>query len=226
MMKRILLAAVALTAFTVSAVAADMPVKAATKAPVMVAPYNWSGFYVGINGGAAWGRSNWTDRGDGSTTGNFDTSGGLVGGTLGANWQTGAWVFGIEGDLDWTNIRGSTNVGCGTPCETKNSWLGTVRGRVGYAWDRILPYVTGGVGFGNIRAVGLGITDTTTKAGWTLGAGVEFAVAGPWTAKIEYLYVDLGNGSCSIVACTGTGITDVKFNTNIIRGGINYRFSL
>jgi outer membrane immunogenic protein len=221
-MKRILLATVVLTAFaTANAIAADIPARMPAKAPGYVTSYNWTGLYLGINGGGTWGRSNWT--GGGISTGNFDASGALIGGTIGSNWQTGAMVLGLEGDLDWSSIRGSTAITCVPNCETRNSWLGTVRGRLGFAWDRVMPFVTGGVAFGNIRAGGVGLaTETSTKAGWTVGAGLEAAIAGPWTAKVEYLYVDLGNSTCSAVTC---GVaTNVRFNANILRGGINYRF--
>ena len=119
-----------------------------------------------------------------------------MGGTLGYNWQMGQAVFGLEGDVDWSNIRGSAACGGGvTVCETRNDWLGTFRGRVGYAFDRFLPYVTGGLAVGDIKTsiAGLGSTNDT-KAGWTVGGGIEAAIAGPWTAKVEYLYVDLGRG--------------------------------
>ena len=103
-------------------------------------------------------------------------------------------MFGLEGDIDWSNIRGSAACG-GLSCETRNNWLGTARGRLGYAADRFMPYVTGGAAFGDIKTSVAGVGDaSTTKAGWTLGGGVEAAIAGPWTAKIEYLYVDLGRG--------------------------------
>ena len=116
--------------------AADMP----TKAPAYQAPaaYNWTGFYVGINGGGGWGRSNW----DGIPTGSFNTSGGLIGGTLGYNWQTGPWVLGLEGDIDWANINGNSSAaGCVPNCNTKTDWLGTIRGRVGYAFDLSLIHI-------------------------------------------------------------------------------------
>jgi len=227
-MKRLVLAGVAALATVTmmgAASAADMGRRQAMpmKAPAYYAPYNWTGFYVGINGGGGWGSSDWSNVG--GTTGTFDLSGGLVGGTIGYNWQMGQFVFGLEGDIDWTNIRGSTSSGicAGLSCETRNDWLGTVRGRIGYAFDRIMPYVTGGLAVGNIKAdlAGFGSSDET-QAGWTLGGGAEFAIAGPWTAKVEYLYVDLGKGSCDVAVC---GVaTDVDFTTNIVRAGLNYRF--
>jgi outer membrane immunogenic protein len=228
-MKRFVLAglgALAMVSMIGAANAADMGRRVQQPMPVKAAPayapYNWTGFYVGINGGGGWGTSQWSNVGGAV---DFNTSGGLVGGTLGFNYQIGQTVVGLEGDLDWTNIRGSTGSGIcvGGTCETKNSWLGTVRGRIGYAFDRFLPYLTGGLAVGDIKAtpVGLG-SSTETKAGWTLGGGLEFAVAGPWTAKVEYLYVDLGKTTCETGVC-GTP-TDVDFRANVVRAGLNYRF--
>lgn len=218
-MNTFLRAGVAVAAMAVgitSASAADiarrpMPAKAV---PYVAPAYNWTGFYVGINGGGGWGRTSVSAP---FTTGGYDISGGLVGGTLGYNWQVGQAVFGLEGDIDWSNIGGS-HVCAGTTCSVRNNWLGTVRGRLGYAFDRFLPYVTGGAAFGDVRTrvTGVGSTDPT-QAGWTLGGGIEAAIAGPWTAKIEYLYVDLGHANAPLAANT-------KFTTNIVRAGINYRF--
>ena len=189
-----------------------------TKAPVFAPAYNWTGFYLGINGGGGWGHSDWT------TTPGFDVSGGLIGGTAGFNWQTGQWVFGVEGDVDWTNIKGNTVVGCPLRCQTSNTWLATVRGRVGYAFDRFMPYVTGGVAFGDIRAATPGFPGlTNTNAGWTVGGGLEFAIYYNLTAKAEYLYVDLGNVNCGL-SCGVVAPNNVSFRSNIFRAGLNYRF--
>ncbi len=222
-MKRVLLACVGVLALDGAASAADLPVAPAPyyKAPVYAPAYNWSGFYLGINGGGGWGRSTWT------TTGSFDTSGGLVGGTIGYNYQINQVVLGVEGDIDWANISGSTSTGCtsvtGTGCTTGDNWLSTVRGRLGYGADRFMPYITGGAAFGDIKASGPGLTGTdTTNAGWTLGGGIEFAIAGHWTAKAEYLYVDLGSVSCGL-AC-GAAVQNVNWRANIGRLGLNYRF--
>jgi len=227
MMKRLVLAVFgALAAMTMigSANAADLPQRPAmpTKAAAYEAPYNWTGFYVGINGGAGFGRADWSTA---AGTSGFNTSGGLVGSTVGYNYQMGQAVFGLEGDLDWSDLRGSTTGGVclGTSCETHNSWVATTRGSVGYAFGRVMPFLTGGAAFGDIKATAAGIgSQTTTKAGWTLGGGAEFAVAGPWTAKVEYLYVDLGKASCGIASCGAA--TDVSFTSNLVRAGINYRF--
>ena len=96
--------------------------------------------------------------------------------------------------------------------------------RLGYAADRFLPYVTGGAAFGNIQASTPGFAgSSTTNLGWTVGAGIEFALAGNWTAKAEYLYVDLGNFNCGL-GCGAAAVNHVSFSDNILRGGFNYRF--
>jgi outer membrane immunogenic protein len=201
--------------------AADLPPRPFYKGPAYVAPvFTWTGFYVGINGGYGFGKSSWT--GGGLTTGNFSTSGYLIGGTLGYNLQTGAWVYGVEGDLDYSANKGSHACGGGR-CETTNNWLGTARGRVGYAFDRFLPYFTGGAAFGGVKMDPPGAGDKTeTRFGWTLGGGVEWAFLNSWSAKLEYLYADLGTAKCNIAACGGGA--NVKFNTSMIRAGLNYRF--
>jgi len=214
-MKRVLLSGVALAALTGSAFAADLPRReVVTKAPAYIATaYNWTGPYVGINAGGAWSRSNFGAPFASDT----NASGALVGGTLGYNWQVGQMVYGLEGDLDWSNLRGSAACGL-TTCEVRNSWLGTVRGRLGFAVDRFMPYITGGLAVGDIRTNVAGVgSGSTTKAGWTLGAGVEFAMAAPWTVKLEYLYADLGRGG-------GVAGTDASLRANILRAGLNYRF--
>jgi outer membrane immunogenic protein len=219
-MKRLFFAGIALTALAGLAQAADLPAgpQSYYKAPVFAPPYSWTGFYVGVNGGGGLGRSNW------DSAGGFNTSGGIAGGTVGYNYQYSHAVFGAEGDIDWSGIKGSTTtLGCPTGCTTSNTWLSTVRGRLGYAFDRFLPYVTGGAAFGNISATAPGLAgNSTTNAGWTVGAGLEFAIAGNWTAKAEYLYVNLGRFNCSL-SC-GAASDNVSFNTNLVRAGINYRF--
>lgn len=219
-MMRSVLAGFGLLALVAGASAADLPRQAAPyRAPGYVSAYNWTGFYLGINGGGGWGRSTW--NGMGVTP---DPSGAMVGLTAGYNWQGAGnpFVFGVEGDIDWTNVRGSSICG-GTTCETRNSWLGTVRGRVGYAWDRILPYVTGGAAFGNIKTEVAGLAGASnSNIGWTLGTGIEAAVAPNWSAKVEYLYARIGDTTCSAAAC-GTA-SNVNLRLNVLRAGVNYRF--
>jgi outer membrane immunogenic protein len=220
-MKRLLYAGVGLIALAGAAAAADLPPAHGPyyKAPAFLPAYNWTGLYIGVNGGGAFGSSAW------DTTGSFHPTGGLVGGTIGYNYQIGPAVLGAEGDIDWSRISGSTTTGCPAGCTTSDAWLSTIRGRLGYAADRFMPFITGGAAFGNINATTPGLPGgSATNAGWTVGAGLEFAIAGRWTAKAEYLYVDLGKFNCGVGCSAGAAVDNVSFTTNLIRGGFNYRF--
>jgi outer membrane immunogenic protein len=218
-----LVAAIALLGLAAapSARAADLSVAPLYKAPPVVAPtaYNWSGIYVGANGGGGWGTSNW------DSAGSFNVSGVVVGGTAGGNWQMGHAVIGLEGDVDWSNLKGSTtSAACPAGCTTSNDWLATVRGRAGYAFDRFLPYVTGGLAVGDVKASTPALTGATqTSTGWTAGGGVEFALTSNWTAKAEYLHVDLGNMNCGFNCGTVAG-NSVSLKSDVVRGGVNFRF--
>jgi outer membrane immunogenic protein len=217
------------TAAVGTASAADLARKApppvVTKAPPPAyVPFTWTGAYVGINGGYGFGRSKW----DGLPA-TFDVKGGLAGGQLGYNWQFGQFVWGLEGDGDWTQLRGQANaINCAntTQCQTRNDFLSTVRGRVGIAMDRWLPYATGGLAIGNIKATPPAFTGVTgidkTDTGWTVGGGLEYSLAPNWSVKAEYLWVDLGKETCSIVC--GLPSNNVNLTTNVVRGGINYHF--
>jgi outer membrane immunogenic protein len=224
-MKRVLFAGIAILALAGTAAAADLPRRgvmapAAAPVPVPVA-YNWTGFYAGINGGWGFGNSRWSNAA--ISTGDFDVDGALVGGTLGFNWQNGPAVFGVETDLAWSGIEGSTGVACAGRCTTENSWLGTTRGRLGYAIDRWMPFVTGGVAYGDVEARAPGVRGASdTNIGWTVGGGAEFALAGNWTAKGEYLYVDLGELNCGVANCGAPA--KVEFTSHIVRAGLNFRF--
>jgi outer membrane immunogenic protein len=204
-----------------SAFAADLSVAPLYKAPPpqFSQVYDWTGFYLGVNGGGGWGHSGWRDVSTG-----VGLSGGQVGGTAGYNWQIGRAVVGLEGDLDWSGVQGTaTSAGCPAGCSTSDSWLGTVRGRVGYAFDRFLPYVTGGLAVGDIKAATPGFPGATnTNTGWTVGGGVEVSLPGNWSAKAEYLHVDLGSFDCG--AACGLPSDTVSMHDNLVRAGVNYRF--
>jgi outer membrane immunogenic protein len=239
---------------TTSAFAADLPVAPPPRAPVVYVPpvlpvYNWSGIYLGINGGYGFGSSEWTDpqnpssltSGGSTSSGSFNTNGGLVGGTLGVNFQTGGFVFGVEGDWDWQGLQGTSNspfcnvLASGTPsCETKSDWIATIRGRAGYAADRVLFYGTAGGAAGNVQT-GLSTLSlqSNTEYGWTAGAGIEWAFADNWTAKVEYLYVDLGKSTCNNSANCGFDFINpnvaannsVSFTESMVRAGVNFKFN-
>jgi outer membrane immunogenic protein len=233
-MKLVLIAGALAFAAVTQATAADMPPGPAPEVPpvyykAMETVYNWTGFYLGINGGYAFGTSNWYDSGLGSGTGDFTANGFLAGGTVGANYQSGAIVYGIEADADWANLDGTVGAACTfvATCETKGDWLATVRGRMGYAWDRLLVYTTIGAAFGNVQA-GLqgGTFSSSTQIGWTAGVGVEGAFAPNWTARIEYLFVDFGNASCTTACDPSFGTTtSVSLNESIVRAGVDYKFA-
>lgn len=214
-------AATALLISPLAAQAADMRIP--YKAPIrsVIAYYNWTGFYAGFNAGYGWGSSTWTAP---AITNN--PKGMLAGLTLGYNWQMGSMVYGVEGDFNWSWMKGSTPCGLGGDCETKNNWFGTARGRIGYAFDRFLPYLTGGAAFGDIKATNTNIGFTggsATKFGWTLGGGLEYAFLSNWTAKAEYLYVDLGSFDCGL-SCGPASPNNVSFSANVFRVGLNYKF--
>jgi iron complex outermembrane recepter protein len=197
---------------------------------------NWTGLYVGLNAGYSFGGSNWSDSVTGSSSGSFGTYGFVFGGTLGANYQIGSLVFGVEADGDWADASGfgtftATSL-CAGACLTSNTWLSTVRGRAGYAFDRFLAYGTAGAAFGNVRAnFSNDAVSSTTGAGWTAGAGVEIALNRNWSVKAEYLFVDLANGSCTIDCAIANANgpplipnVAVKFDESVVRGGVNYKF--
>jgi len=227
-----------------SAFAADLPPAPPPRAPVVYVPpvlpvYNWSGVYLGINGG--WGFGNAKFSIPANTTSSFPAvsgtatdNGGVGGGTAGVNWQTGSFVFGVEGDWDYSAINtGTTLTICNVTgtCQTGNNWLATLRGRAGYAADRVLFYGTAGGAFANMQTVVGGVTNTHDQAGWTAGAGIEWAFADNWTAKVEYLFVDIGSGTvnCSAGPCVsayGAPIpVSVSLTENLIRAGVNFKFN-
>lgn len=243
-------------AFGADIAVAPVPNAAAAYYPNPALAYSWSGPYIGINGGYGFGGSDWSDPNNPSgatSTGNFHTSGPVVGGTVGVNFQVNHVVFGGEADFDYSHLKGITAPASGfcalpaanfvtsTSCETENTWLGTVRARIGYAFYRTLLYATGGLAVGDIHAeaVGPGVTpsfDSNVEPGWTAGGGLEVALTNHWTARAEYLYVDLHHGACTSANCGYDGLNpatfalipagdSVKFTANIVRVGIDYKFS-
>ena len=247
-MKRMLMIA---GAFVIAAagqvIAADMPAPYPAPQPPAsyypaAAPFNWGGFYVGANGGYGFGTSGWSAPpvsfagfiiAPAVATGSFSPRGFLAGGTLGLNLQNSAFVVGVEADGDWANLNGSSSnaycssVTAGATCETKSVFFGTLRGRLGYAFGRVLVYATGGLADGKVQA---GYNppatfDGATNFGWTAGGGLEVAFAENWTAKVEYLYVDLGSMTCNTAANCGASVPiTIPLTENIVRAGINFKF--
>jgi outer membrane immunogenic protein len=210
------IAAVVLLAAPLAAQAADLrqPYKAPSYSEPVYA--NWSGFYVGLNAGYGFGTSNWD-----VPAVNTSPKGAVAGLTLGYNFQTGVWLWGVEGDVDWSGMKGDATCALGI-CETKNDWLATVRGRLGYAgWSGWLPYITAGGAGGDIKATDALGSESKVKIGWTAGLGLEYALWTNWSVKAEYLYVDLGSFSCGTCSVGGTS---VSFKSSLVRAGVNYRF--
>jgi outer membrane immunogenic protein len=173
-MKRVLLSmtAIALVAVAAqSAIAADIPArKALPPQAVKALPpiFNWSGFYVGVHGGYGWGNSAFDAAAAGTS---FDTDGWLLGALAGVNYQVGQTVFGVEADINWSDFSGGAACG-GATCNTEVPWFGTLRGRLGYAADRFMPYITGGLAYGKLEANVPGIGGASdTRFGWTAGVG-------------------------------------------------------
>jgi outer membrane immunogenic protein len=222
-MKKLFAASLLLGSFVTvqCAAAADLSLAPLYKAPPseVTQAYNWTGFYFGANGGGGWGHSYWNGNGTG-----LGLAGGQVGGTFGYNQQLGRVVVGIEADGDFSSFDGSrTTAGCPGNCSTSDSWLSTVRGRIGYSFDRVMPYITGGLAVGDIRAAAPGFAGgSSTNAGWTLGGGVEVALPGNWSAKAEYLRVDLGGFNCT--GCSALPSDNVSLQENVFRAGVNYHF--
>ncbi|HTB03714.1 MAG TPA: outer membrane protein [Bradyrhizobium sp.] len=190
----------------VSAQAADLPY--GSRAPYTVNQplnaYSWAGPYLGGNLGYDWG----------TVSNNPTRPSGFVGGVqAGYNWQNGPWVFGVEGDIQATGADDTF-----APWKFSNPWFGTMRGRAGYTVSNVLFYGTGGLAFGELSGQTFGLAESHTNLGWTAGVGAEVGLAPNWSAKIEYLYVDLASSNFVI-----TGLSNgYRFGT--VRAGVNYHF--
>jgi outer membrane immunogenic protein len=225
-MLRLLFILALVTTAAQSARAADVPVKAPAAPIDARAPFSWTGLYLGINGGYAWGSSSWNDPALGLSSGDFGVRGGLVGGQLGYNWQQGPLVLGVETDADWLNGKGGIadggvcTVAGGGQCRTSQSWIGTTRGRVGYAFGYWMPYITAGAAYGDIQTADALGTQTMTRLGWSAGAGVEVGLLGNWSAKLEFLHLDLGTASFFDAASGGKSLS-VPVKDDLVRAGIS-----
>lgn len=193
--------------------------------PVVVPVFTWTGFYLGIVGGYDWGKTRWDI--EGTEFARFDSNGGTVGGTIGYNYQFyNNVVLGLETDLAWSGAKGDFDCLVGVNCESKNRWIGTLRPRLGYAFDRFLPYVTAGAAYGSVRLRVRDdvnddtFTDSNTRFGWAAGVGVEYAFTNQFTGKLEYMHTDLGNDDYQL----GDTTVRAKWRGDGIRVGFNYKF--
>jgi outer membrane immunogenic protein len=205
-MKRTAALALALLGLTVPAGAADFAARPRGSYTVNqpLNAYSWAGPYLGGNIGYEWG----------SVGTNGAKSSGFSGGVQGGyNWQSGAVVFGLEADIQASGANDRF-----AAWKFSNPWFGSVRGRVGYALNNVMFYGTGGLAFGELRATTFGLSESHTTAGWTAGVGGEMGFAPNWSAKVEYLYVDLSNTNFVV-----TGASN-GYRFGLIRAGVNYRF--
>jgi outer membrane immunogenic protein len=213
--------------------AADLAARPVVKAPpaAVVTVYNWSGFYIGAHVGYAQGNKDWFDDDSVSPRGSHDVSGLVAGGQLGFNWQTGNWVLGIEGQASWSNADGEHFWDPGSfTVGTDVRWLGTIAGRLGYAFDRVLVYAKGGAAFVHDEHDFVEGLDTAegekTRWGWMVGGGIEVAVVGNWSVKGEYNYMDFGKKAVAFVDPTGVPAftSHIDQHLHVVKFGINYRF--
>ncbi len=245
MLRRVLLASVGAVALAGTALAADLPTRAPP--PIYVPPvpiFTWTGVYVGAQIGYAWGTVN-ANAGD--VFGDFRTfslnnDGVIGGGHIGYNLQLNQFVIGLEGDVDGSSLSKTTTgvlfpagaVAAGVlplgaailPVTVSGSLdvQGSIRGRVGYAWDRIMLYGTGGVAFGGFKAsieTPFGFAERkNTRVGWTAGGGIEYAVTNNWSIRAEYRYAEFGHSTIN----GNLGFANLKVNENRVQVGASYKF--
>jgi outer membrane immunogenic protein len=204
MMKKTIIAMAIATATGGSAAAADLPRRPAQDYLPLSDSYSWTGPYAGLNLGYQWAK----------VTNNVTEPSGIAGGgQLGYNWQLSPFVFGVE-----TDIQASAADDTFAPYKFSNPWFGTLRARIGYAINNVMLYGTGGLAYGELKGEFFGLEEDKTLVGWTAGAGIEYGFTQNWTAKLEYLYMDLASRTYSI-----TGV-DNGLHSSFVRLGVNYRF--
>ncbi|WP_375314423.1 outer membrane beta-barrel protein [Bradyrhizobium sp. A5] len=231
MNKNLLLAAVSLVALsaTAPALAADLAARPYTKAPAMVATiYDWSGFYIGINGGGGSSHATWDFVGVGRE-GSHDATGGTVGGQVGYRWQSGQWVFGVEGQGNWADFSGdNTSALFATRNRTKIDAFGLITGQVGYAWNNVLIYVKGGAAVVSDKyeisstAGALLASTSDTRWGGTVGAGLEYGFAPNWSVGVEYNHIFLSDKDVTFAGFAGTERIRQDVDMGLVR--LNYKF--
>jgi outer membrane immunogenic protein len=203
-MRRVVIGAALVLATSGLAAAADLPAAPYYTAPEPLTAYSWAGPYLGATLGYEWGAvSNSPTR-----------PSGIAGGVeAGYNWQRGAFVFGGEADIQLSGADDTLS-----PFEFSNPWFGTVRGRAGASLSNVLVYGTAGLAYGELRADSFNLTESHVNVGWTAGLGVEVGLTPRWSAKAEWLYLDLSGRSFSLTG-TSNGLA-----ADLLRMGVNYRF--
>ncbi|MBR1265939.1 porin family protein [Bradyrhizobium sp. AUGA SZCCT0222] len=243
-MKKFLLGTVALVAFAAPAAAADLAARPYTKAPPMIAAiYDWSGFYVGANGGWGTSRKCWDAlNGAGvfvASEGCHDASGGTAGGQIGYRWQAGTWVFGVEGQGNWADFSGSSvslgpvGFGAGTTIRSKVDAFGLLTGQVGYAANNVLFYVKGGAAVTADRyrinaTVGnalIASSNDDNRWGGVVGAGLEYGFAPNWSAAVEYDHLFMGNRTSTFTNVAGGTFSErIRQDVDLVTVRVNYRW--
>ena len=210
---------------------------------MVAAIYDWSGFYIGLNGGGGTSRKCWDNVVGGVVVGSdgcHNATGGTIGGQLGYRMQSGAWVFGIEGQGNWADFSGSNVsplIAPAVEARTRIDSFGLITGQVGYAWNSALFYVKGGgavvgdkydfrvapglVGAGTVLA-----SARETRWGATVGAGLEFGFAPNWSVGVEYNHIFLGNRTLNFTDATGTVLRTDRISQEVDMGlvRVNYRW--
>jgi outer membrane immunogenic protein len=241
-MKKFLLATVALAALGSSASAADLAARPYTKVPaVVVAVYDWSGFYIGANGG--WGQAHRNPHvnvlGVDVDLGSHDADGGTVGGQVGYRWQANQWVFGVEAQGNWADFKGSHNLTVGgvpipgTVGRSKLDSFGLFTAQVGYAWNNTLLYVKGGAAITNnkhdVDVLGVNVLTSGDQTQWggVVGVGLEYGFAPNWSAAIEYDHIFQDNRDIGFSTVPGglfVGNANIRGDVDLVTARINYRF--
>jgi len=243
---------VSVAGFVSAASAADLAAKVYTKAPAAAPLYSWSGFYIGLNGGGASSRNCWnltnslgTPIPSAPSVGCHDATGALAGGQIGYRWQMTNWVFGIEAQGDWADLKGSNTSTIGTfggfpfANRTKTDAIGLFTGQVGYAWNNVLGYVKGGAALTHDKYNGIVQTAvgafpvgtafdqaTQTRWGGAVGAGIEVGFAPGWSVAVEYDHLFMGSSSANLITPGGAFDRTMSINQDVDMGTVrvNYTF--
>lgn len=245
-MKKLLLGIAGVIALAVPASAADLAARPYAKAPAMIAAvYDWSGFYIGANGGWGSSRKCWDlQNGAGvfvANDGCHDATGGVAGGQIGYRWQAGAWVFGVEGQGDWADLKGrnAALTAPGFTNESKIGAFGLLTGQIGYAANNVLLYVKGGAAVTDDRfrtyftGTNVAVTNTANDTRWggTVGVGLEFGFSPNWSAAVEYDHLFMGNRTYNLTnngafAAAGTPFAQerVRQDVDLVTVKVNYRW--
>lgn len=229
MKKLLLLATTGLVALGSPALAADLAARPYTKAPPMMAAiYDWSGFYIGVNGGGGWSHDRFNATAFGNE-GSHDASGGTAGGQVGYRWQTGQFVFGLEAQGNWADLSGD-NISAvfAQRNHTKTDAFGLFTGQVGYAWNNVLLYAKGGAAvtdnkydvYSSLTGASLG-SSSNSNWGGVVGAGLEYGFTPNWSVAFEYDHLFMGNQNTTFA---GLKSDSIKQDVDLFTARLNYKF--